>query len=413
MDIRYFRHLFECDGNGIIQTGSVWDKSINEHITYVYIAGSYDMAHARTITSPRIRENAPLDLCVLGAYTYSGIVSLLKYMEVRKTRTVILPYVSPIQRLFLANQVPTEGLYRKELINFFDDPYRCIKRKGVEEVYFLYGNGKPLQDEPQHQLLGYHFEQQDSETMRMIYEMEGQSIPVVKSGYILTNQWLFYFGTFGPDLLEVRQFVEKEIAGNRNDGDYQELGRVLQAFQRRFGSHPYSTVLMYHGSIDDAPQENDILMTCRPFRRARGCKSVIPRDGIDCAMQCQHDYDYEMFRYHLDKKQNVARMGILLLGNLELKRYLLDISVYFYAFLRKIRAISIPGVYTGWDKKLLQLLSQEDYIYFILPVNRHTNSEVITDILTTNASHRLVNIQMNQGYCMCGYLVRKEAPFRR
>lgn len=411
MDIRYFRHLFECDGNGIIQTGSLWDKLTDEQITYVYIAGSYDTAHARSVTSPRIRENAPLDICVLGAYTYSGIVSLLKYIEARKTKTVILPYVSPIQRLFLANQVPTEGLYRKELIEFFDDPNRYIMNMGVEEVYFLYGNGKPLQNEPENHMVGYHFEQEDPEIMRLIHEMEGRDIPVVKSGYILTCQWLFYFGTFGPDLLDVRAFVEEEIAGKRTNGDYQELGRVLQAFRRRFGSHPYSTVLMYHSSINDAPQDNDILMTCRPFGRERGCKSVIPRDGSNCALQCQHDYDYEMFRYHLNKKHNVARMGILLLGNVELKRYFVEVSLYFGAFFRKIRAVSVPGVHAGWDKKILKCLSQKDYIYFILPVSYHTGSEAVTDILTASASYRLVNIRMDQGYCMCGYLICKETPF--
>lgn len=412
MDIRYFRHLFRCDDNEMIQEGSLWDTVTNERTTYVYISGTYDLDDLQK-GQQAIREEEPLDLCVLGSYTYSGIMNLLECVRMRDTRAVVLPYVSPMQRLFLANQVPIDCPKRKELMEFFDHPEQCVKKNGAENIFFLYENGTPLSDDNQCLADGYQFEAASVDILEMIYDMEGEGIPVVKSGYILVNQWLFYFGTFGPKLADIRDFVEEEIT-NRNhvssgQEGYRELVRVLNEFQKKFGPRPYGTVSMYHGPVKEAFENHDVLMTGRPFQQDRNCKSVIPLDGTTCAMRCQHDYDYEMFQHCINKQKNEARMGIWLLGSLDLRRYLPEASRYFLGVLHGICAIGIPdyGKSKGWDNRLLCLLEGEDHIYFMLPVTSNTQGALIADILNDSAYHRLINIGSNQGYCICGSLIRK------
>ena len=70
----------------------------------------------------------------------------------------------------------------------------------VSYTHLLYGNGQMLPREQDNLLEGHYFERVDRRIQEMVTEMEGVFIPVYYAGYIVENQWLYYFGTYGVEM---------------------------------------------------------------------------------------------------------------------------------------------------------------------------------------------------------------------
>lgn len=407
---RYFRHLFQCEEDKIVHVGSIWDNTSQQQTNYVYLSGSYMQKICSDSDAGRLLSDGDeLDFAILGSYTYPEIIRLLHILKEHHTHTVLIPYITPIQRLFLAHKVPINYEYRKELIYFLDYPYDCLRKTGVENVYFLYQNGKPIEDNLDSLQTGYYFEPVDDAVIRVVMEMEGHNIPLVKAGYIVENNWLFYMGTFGPDIHAIRQFLRDYVECNndKEEADYLKLEHVLRLFEKKFGEPPYASIALFHGPIHDNPRETSSIMMGKAFPTGRKCKAIIPQDGKTCALKCQYNYDYEYLQHYKNREENISRMGILLLGNVNLKKYLPQILVYFWNIERKTRAILVPncGAEQYWNAQIMKGLIGKDSIYWVIPVEKDDRSEVILDILAFNSYNHIVNINQRFGYCFSGYLV--------
>lgn len=410
MESRYFRHLFQCEADEIVHIGSIWDNTSQQQTNYVYLSGSYMQKDCSNSDAGRLLSDGDkLDFAILGSYTYPEIIRLLYIIKKHQTHTVLLPYVTPVQRLFLAHKVPLNYEYRKKLIYFLDYPYDCLRKTGVENIYFLYQNGEPIEDNLNMLQPGYHFEPVDDAVTRVVTEMEGRTIPVVKAGYIVENNWLFYMGTFGPDIHGIRQFLKDyvECCDDKEEADYQKLEQVLRLFEKQFGESPYATIVLFHGPIHDNPRETSSIMMGKAFPTGRKCQAIIPQNGKTCALKCQYNYDYEYLQRYKNREENISRMGILLLGNVNMKKYLPQILVYFWSLQRKTRAILVSncGAKNYWNAQMMKGLISEDSIYWILPVEKDGRSEVILDILAFSSYNHIVNINKRFGYCFSGYLV--------
>lgn len=414
MGSRYYRHLFECQGDVIIQSGSVLDDETKQRTSYVYLAGYNNQRLSKKSVQimDRLENGAVLDLCILGVWTCSAIIGLLHILKTHPTYTVILPYMTPLQRLHLAGGVPTDFGDRRELIYFLDYPYESLRKTGVENIYFLCGNGEPLQEDPDYLTDGYHFTLENKELTRLINGMEGQRIPVLRSGYIKENNWLFYFGTFGTRVLQTRQFMKEysKASSGRRHTEYQRLQEMLTCFEKRFGEFPYPSIVMYQSPVCDRPSETASLMTGKSYPTGRGCSAAIPVCGENCALRCQHANDYEYMQKHRDKKRNCARMGIWHMGNADLKEYFPQIAAYFRPFINKTRALMLSdgGRRDYWNPQLMRELSGEENIYWITSVEKCVAPETLLEIMSAQGFNRLININENYGFCFSGYLISEQ-----
>lgn len=422
MGSRYYRHLFQCQGNVIVQSGSIVNSTDEQGTTYVYLTGFYHRESSQTDDFQQkqqlreekfpLEDGTVLDICVLGVYTYATIIALLHILKKYPTCTVLLPYITPLQRLHLAGNIPIDHPHRRELIYFLDYPYESLRKTGTENIYFLCGNGEPIRDELDYLEEGYHFTMENDELTKLICGMEGQTIPVLKSGYIRENDWIFYFGTFGTNVLRIKAFMRQYAEKNKSQAgsDYQRLQEMLRLFERQFGSSPYPSILLYHGPVWDSPTEYSSLMTGRAFPAERGCRAGLSQKGIDCALKCQHDNDYECMQYHRNKNRNRSRMGIWHLGNINLKEYLPQILLYFEKVTAKTRALTIPecGSRELWNPQILKQFLGQESIYWITSAENCQNPEQLIEILTKQGHNRLININDEFGYCFSGYLISND-----
>lgn len=394
----------------------------DQRTTYVYLTGFYHRESAQTDLFEReqqvwedkfpLEDGAILDICVLGVYTYATIIVLLHILKKYPTCTVLLPYITPLQRLHLAGNIPIDHPHRRELIYFLDYPYESLRKTGAENIYFLCGNGDPIRGNLDYLEEGYHFTMENDELTKLICGMEGQTIPVLKSGYIRENDWLFYFGAFGTNVLRIKAFTRQYAKQNKGKpgSDYQKLQEMLKLFERQFGSSPYPSILLYHGPVWDSPREYTSLMTGRNFPADRGCQAGISPNGVDCAIKCQHDNDYECMQYHRDKKRNQSRMGIWHLGNISLKEYLPQILLYFEDIIGKTRGLTVPECGSGelWNPQILKQFLGEETIYWITSAENCSNPGQLIEILTKQAYNRLININDAFSYCFSGYLISND-----
>lgn len=404
METAYYRHLFRNENDCIVQAGSVLIKETKERFIYTYIAGAY---HQREIPNWEndIKivpdgEDAQLDLCVFGSYTYPGVTRLIRLLERYHTKTVVFPYAAPIQRLFLASRIPADYPYRESIMKFLDSPYDYIKSKGVEEIYCLYGENDILPENGMILKEGAHFDLASSTALSHVERLEGHYMPIVRCGYLKWKQFIFYLGYFGPNYDEVGEFMQKYF--DRKAG----LMETLESVNNRFGRNPYGCIVMYHGPIDAKPSEVDSVMMAKPWSPRRGCKPSIALEGMPCEIECHHKYDYAVMRHHTNRKRNRERMAILLLGNLDMKRYYKELRIILQHHIDKIRTIGVPDCGSGedWESQILDDFVSDDTLYWIIPMRQKEPSIVLQDILDHHIYHRAFNINSEKGFCISGFM---------
>lgn len=413
----YFRNLFKNTKDGIIQLGCIRDCVKNTQIDYIYTAGSYSqrIGGETERAAASVREaysKDGLEFYVLGAYTINYICKFLDLLSKCYVRTVILPYLAPIQRLLLAEKIPANIKERKDLIAFLEEPYAYLREQNVGQVFFLYENGTAISKEPEELEEGYKFEPVEEKVKKLVTEMEGYEIPLVKAGYMILEQWIFYLGVYGPDMREISQFVRGELydSNRKREELFTDINRTSKEFQEKFGEHPYATIAMYQGPVSARPSEKNSLLTAKVFQREQKCIERALCNGTDCTMRCQHEHDYDVMQYHKNKEKDEDRFGVLLLGNVSLQKYFSEVTMRFWKFREKIRAVTLPdcGVEQYWNAQALQLIRGKDVRYWLCPIRNDTSTRALLQIITESSFNRLIQLNHEYGFCMAGYLVPVE-----
>lgn len=385
MERKFFRYQYEYTQDGIIQSGCIWDSESGEKTTYLYMTGEYTpSSRGRQREEGRKRnlsEGDALDMFVLGAYTVSYIRRLVEILEEREIRTVILPYVPPGIRLEIAAHLDEEEKETGGMEEFLKAPYAYLKKRDVDHVYLLYGNGPILKGRIREMEEGHYFEKTDKRLQKMIANLEGEFVPVYSAGYIIENQWLYYFGFYNVDSF------------------WSRLGLALD------------TITMFAGPLLVRNEEVNGLFMCKPHTREQ-CHNL--REGNDCyencLLKCIYRSDYDVLKRHMDKNHEILKTGILNLGNVNLKADLNSVIARYGAVLDQIRGISIPncGNDQFWDKRLLSVFTGSDMEYYICACGKNTGSSAILDIAVSSAFNRFVNVNDEFAYCFSGYIVQKE-----
>lgn len=424
MRARYFRYLFENQEWGLIHSGCIYDREKSKSTNYMYLAGGCGELHKQNDRAGEDADVLPdcIDILVVGGYAAECLNKLIAMIRRHKITTIILPYLAPIQRLVLVEEMNKQGQAGRELIRFLQDPYLFLNNQGIKNIYFLYGNGPMLDRAPEELAFGCHFEDADRESIRLIHEMEGYSVPVVRAGYIVENEWLFYFGVYGPDVEILHGFTRDyfshlenihQVSDNPDEDYLGQMKKLIQEFRRKFGVFPATTVVMFGCPINASPQENDSFMSEKEFAGNEICRELMKReDGSvsSCFIRCRYLKDYDTMLRHKDKQDNEPRFGILLLGNVNLNRYSAEIINRFWKIRFRIRGIGVPGCGNSeyWNHQILGIMSDRDRMYWICSRNKSTSAGVINDIALSAVYNRLLVIGKNEGVCFTGYLIPRE-----
>ena len=104
------------------------------------------------------------------------------------------------------------------------------------------------------------------------------------------------------------------------------------------------------------------------------------------------------------------RIGMLVLGNVNLNRYYADIRKRFLIISPRIRGIVIPNCGNGedWNHQVLSFSPSENRVYWICCKRDITSVGVVGDIVLSSPNNRLLMIEDSQGCCLSGYIIPKE-----
>lgn len=423
---RYFRYLFENSDGGLIHIGSIYDKEDQKTTNYIYMVGSYCRNGTQSGKESGIQRESPLperiDILVMGCYTAEYVVRLIDIVKQHEIGIIILPYLAPIQRLVLVEEMKDGSPAGKEAARFLQDPYGFLKEVCTGEIYFLFGNDAIITREPEELEQGIFFRPADEEDLQLIWEMEGYTVPVVRAGYIIENGWLFYFGVYGLDIQVLSNFTRdyfshleniNAVSENASEDYVSQMKRLLQEYQTKFGSSPATTAVMFVDPLYAFPGENECFMTEKEScgKDCRRKQEILQGDRrCLCTIGCVRDRDYDTIRQKYNGEQQEARFGILLLGNVNLNRYLPEIVSRFWKVRFRIRGLSVPNCGSGedWNHKMLGFTAKQERIYWICGKTDITSVGVVSDIVLSRPNNRFLTLDQNTGCCFSGYIIPKE-----
>lgn len=392
MEARYFRYLFENVPDGIVQWGSIIDTRSGEKINYVYLSEN----NLRRVnihsyrTQMEVIRHLPEDeinLVILGEFKIFYLMTLMEIIRTRRVDTVVFPYVPPAQREILAKSIP----FKENMREFILRPYRTLQRLGVANIHCLYGNGQHITKNPDGIPEGCFFEPADEAVLQAVEQLEGRYIPLEKAGYMVCCDWLFYFGIYGLGLEDV--YISSGEA--RKSGDIP----VVQ-----------STITLFAGPLHDGPLWVNSMFTGKTFTRDLRCMRKQELEGYQCDMRCIRYEDHAVLKQHTKQGRKGSCFGIMLLGNLNLKKYMTELTRRYNSIGKRIRILTIPdgANFDKWNPQILAMFSGADFRYWIAAMNRSASGEVIKDIIFSNAYYRLVHVNAEFGSCFSGYLVDKD-----
>lgn len=411
MQARYFRYLFENTEDVIIQSGCIWDRYIEKKFNYVYVSGACHTGNNKKNCPKweKFESGATIELLVVGSITIQTLELLVDMIDCYYIQTIVLPYLTPLQRLIISEDLLQQKKDHKKIMNYLQAPYRYLKRKGIKDILLLYRNGETLEPDEWDLQEGKYFQDISQILQDKIDRYEESHVPVVHAGYLIANRWMFYFGSFGNSIASMEAFVQEYI-----DAKEQEAGRIfyfgslLKRYRRKFAYEDENTVTMFVTPLDERPEDIDSLLTAKSFREHQKCCADID-EKFNCSLQCIYQNDYALLKRHKIKTKKDSKFGILLTGNVNLKRFKKEFIMRYIPIRDKIRAITLPndGGEECWDRVLLDLFTGEEVKYMLSHIKETTADKVLRDVITSDINHRLINLSKKNGYCFSGFLMNR------
>lgn len=379
MEGKYFRYVFEDMDGCLFFMGSIYNRGQNKTTNYLYING-VDEEKSSVLTdseqSGMDRLPPKLDIFILGAYSEKCLKKFVEIVQNHTIQMVVLPYLTPMQRMEWDEQAGQDG--NKAVHYFLQQPYQFLKEYGIERIYFLYKNGPPINRSIDELEPGYYFEPLDKKTQQHIQENEERFIPVVHAGYVIENDWIFYFGAY-----EARK-------NNSN-----------------------SSVTVFVGPQFAGNEENDSFFVEKEMRRNEHCNPWLQcqKDTYaECSIRCTYRMDHDVIQNHGQREEQEPQYGMFMLGNMDLNQQLFDIVARYWKVRYQIRGVGIPncGNQKNWNAQIMDFLSKKERIYWICGKKSQTSVDILRDVVFSTVNHRLVPIQEESSCCFDGYLIPKQ-----
>ncbi|GHU42348.1 hypothetical protein FACS1894111_06140 [Clostridia bacterium] len=406
--------------------------SIKEKNAYSTAGGSVNAGNT-ALTKPCsafLPDSSPCHLLVLATFSTDSVQKLLFILQHREVKTLVLPYLPLEKRLHLQEKElmnwQTKHNCQGEspakqpdtnLATFLKTPYSYLKSLGVEQIYFLSGNGDDLTNdynlaEKKEIHISCPPKRSNTKTANLSNLTQNSSSPkaLPPRGISSTLDTLsnnpkdgHFFETIAPNDLEKIQTLESEYIPVSKAGYLIENATLFY-----FGCYE-AEIVMAQVPLSADPRETDCLMAGKAFAMGTGCRTLIEEEK-DCMIRCLHRSDHDSYRRHKDNNRSFGCFGMLLLGNVNLKQHFPDISNRFSCLRGRIRTLTLPNGTdeNTWNCKLLTWLSGEDTLCWIFSLELNTSKSVIADIVISSPRNQAVCLSPDFGYCFSGYFIKKQ-----
>jgi len=334
------RFTFHNAGQGLFYSGRI------SGFEFVYDCGSIRKQHLTDIVLDYKHTllNGKLNLLIL-SHLHEDHVSGLYTLFHRNPRThverVILPYLSPKERLILAigaNRPDTGDWY----YNFLSDPVQFFVDRGVRQVTYLGGSEKDKQKENPENY--DNPEKRDNEQSNMFTDKLKDSIELRK--IILDNE---------PHL---RQFLAGKLQTKSHDGAL-IISTNSFYWQFRFFNYTVKPETLAHfsnciKSIVNNERPRDLITDEQKREGLRGCYRALHKTDFN---------NTSLLVLHGPLAHNgLTSLGSqtqLLTGDIDLKQHVSEISRHFGNSLSDVSYCLIPhhGSRRNWDKAILPYVS--------------------------------------------------------
>ncbi len=411
MDVRLFRYLLENRTSAVIMSGCMWDKGAQEQNRFTYTC---EMVHNslgknQKETDEQTFYSSPIHLFMMGSFSIEDAERLIYTIRHGVVDTVILPYVPPIQRFLIMQTLVSKKIRNQDLIDFIQMPYLFLQKSAIKKIFFIYGNGKNFEKTDSEMYPGDYFEYQDKKILDIIEEMEGYRIPVMKAGHIIDNRMLFYFGHYGVDLYKIRQFIFRYAKSVRIEKiDDREFQKMLLVYQKVFADCRMDTLTVFCSPTEIIATQTDCVFNVIVIDKEDLCHADIEMDEGRCTVKCMLYNDYDVCHCHRSEEAELCA-GILLLGNVKLRKCLKEIKLRYGIIEQQIRAITIPncGNIHNWERKLADLNARKNAIFWICPLHAQMPDQILREIKEKNARYRIIGLNEEYGCCFNGFLTEK------
>lgn len=331
------QYLFHNVGQGLFYSGKIYD------FEFVYDCGSTRKQHLTDLVLDykRTVQNSKVDLLVL-SHLHDDHIAGLHALFCRKPKTsverVILPYVSPIERLILAVGRPNMGHW---YYAFLSDPVRFLIERGVRRITLLGGSEK----NPAEKTSAEERANRDDEQSKGFINKLRDSVSLREAA--LANE---------PRLQE---FPPYRLQYKSHDGGI-VIDRGLFCWEFRFFNYSVDpkSLKSFADCIDGFVHGNnssDVILDPLKREQLRGCYKSLHKSDFN---------NTSLLVYHGPISCRISNASFgnraqLLTGDIDLKRHVSEICAHFGKSLSNVGHCLVPhhGSIRNWDKTILPYLS--------------------------------------------------------
>ena len=354
--------IFHNAGQGLFYSGKI------DGFEFVYDCGSNRKQHLADIVLDykHTLSNGKLNLLVL-SHLHEDHVSGLYMLFYRNPKTsverVILPYLSPMERLILAigAHAPDTGNWYYDLLS---DPVQFFIERGVRQITYLGGSERDQKTE--------NPENSDKPDKRD-NEQSDRFIDKLKDSFALRKIIL-------DNEPHLRQFLTGKLQTKSHDGALIITANSIY-WQFRFFNYtvrqetllPFSECIK---SIINGEKLSEIITNQQKRERLRGCyKSLHKTDFNNTSLLVLHG------PLPNQGVMPLKRQAQLLTGDINFKQHISEISRHFGSSLSDVSFCLIPhhGSKRNWDRAILPHLSRS--CMWVVSTGKSNRNQPCPDIL--------------------------------
>lgn len=179
---------------------------------------------------------------------------------------------------------------------------------------------------------------------------------------------------------------------------------------RCYGTEDVCGLVMFSGPVGIDWKGEDCLMNIKPFQKEMPCLAEMDTENHTCCMRCGLYNDFDMCKGHNQNTGKGYVAGTLLLGNVEVMKYLDYIKKDFSDTEEQLRFISLiegsreaDSSFVEWAGKARKELNH----YYVLPSKHQDTDRFVKKVLAQSGRNRVFLTGENSGICGTGFFTSR------
>lgn len=398
-------------GQGLFYSGEIKlqnQKNVNvsnNTFRFVYDCGSEN----RNLVNTSVRrykqdvKDDKIDLLVISHLHSDHVNGLEELFKNFKIKDVILPYLTPIERLLIALRKTNMPQWYYE---FLSDPVSYLMEKGVNRVIIIgseESNGRPPFPEdippynPEAEPLNIDKLSDDEELKEEIGKHDKNWIKYINkklliknhNGYILAqNLWLFRFFNYKITSSSLEQFhyCISNLINNYNIYDIKSLIKYIKILINEYKESLKKCYNEIKKQLKNDFNNTSLVLYHGPVNNLR-----------DSTLRLAGYCIYDRCKCYLNKYTHFPHsFGQLLTGDIDLNMRFDELKEHYSNYLDRVVAVQVPhhGARKNWNRNILEEVSNGKFWIISAGLkNRygHPSCKVIGDILCNDKQYIWVN----------------------